>query len=282
VAPLRESRALSLLRRALGGYGGRILRGSLARAGLYTYRPSREYEQRLEELSEYVVDTRPIRDKRVTTIETVNGRRQDLTITSEGLEDVLGRDRFHGARVLEVGPKWGYHALWIDTVLEPSELVFCDFAADKGLHDEWVGKLRHPHRFVYGDLRTAYELLELEPFDLVFFCGVLYHTVHHLPMLSLLNRVTRLGGQMLLETTYDERPDSLVNLRWHDRTGKAKAVPTLDALRIMLAWTGWRKQTRFADYRPASTELILLCEKTDELSDETDFAPVVRPHRPSV
>ncbi|MGZ4386145.1 MAG: class I SAM-dependent methyltransferase [Gaiellaceae bacterium] len=276
---MSEAKPLALLRRALGGRGGRLLRGSLARAGLYTYRPSREYEPRLRELSEYVVDARQVRDKRPTTIESVAGRREDLTITTEGLEDILGKDRFRGARILEVGPKWGIHSLWIDTALEPSELVFCDFAADKPLHDEWVGRLTHPHRFVYGDLRTAYELLELDPFDLVLFCGVLYHTVHHPPMLSLLNRATCMGGRMLLETSYDPRPDSLVNLRWHDRTGKAKAVPTLDALRIMLTWTGWRKITRFGDYRPDSSEAIFLCEKTDELSEETDFASVVRPHR---
>ena len=59
------------------------------------------------------------------------------------------------------------------------------------------------------------------------------------------------------------------------------AVPTLDALRVMLAWTGWRKTTRFTDYRPGSSEALFLCEKTDELRDGADLSDVVTPHRPS-
>ena len=138
---------------------------------------------------------------------------------------------------------------------------------------------RSPHRFVYGDLREANELLELEPFDLVFFLGVLYHSIHHLPLLGMLNRVTKPGGTMLFETTVDPRPDALVRLRWPEN-GKAKGVPTIQAVRLELAWTGWRKVTRFTDYRPGSTEALFLCEKTDELRDGADLSDVVTPHRP--
>ena len=62
---------------------------------------------------------------------------------------------------------------------------------------------------------------------------------------------------MLLETTIDPRPDAAVRIRWQQGTGKAKAVPTLDALRIELAWTGWRDVTWFTDYRPESSEVVL-------------------------
>jgi hypothetical protein len=114
----------------------------------------------------------------------------------------------------------------------------------------------------------------------VFFLGVLYHSAFHLPLLGMLNRVTRLGGEMLLETTIDPRPDAAVRVRWQQGTGKAKAVPTLDALRIELAWTGWRNVTRFTDYRPESNEVVLLCKKTDELQDGADVVEVVTPQRP--
>ena len=115
------------------------------------------------------------------------------------------------------------------------------------------------------------------PFDLVFFLGVLYHSAFHLELLGRLNRVTRLGGEMLLETTIDPRPDSALRVRWQPGTGKAKLVPTFDALRIELAWTGWREVTVFTDYRPESSEVLLLARKTDEL--EGDVADVVRPQR---
>ncbi|MGH3144024.1 MAG: DUF1698 domain-containing protein, partial [Gaiellales bacterium] len=202
----------------------------------------------------------------------------DLTLVPDALPTVIDVERFRGARVLEVGPKYGVHSLWINRVLQPSEL-FSDFAADRELHERWAGELSSPHRFVYGDLRTADSLLELEPFDLVFFLGVLYHSAHHLDLLTMLNRVTRLSGSMLLESTVDDRSDAIVRLNWQASSGKAKAVPTVAALRTELAWTGWRKVRRFTDYRPDSSEVLLLCEKTDELAETTGLAPVVTVHR---
>jgi hypothetical protein len=56
-------------------------------------------------------------------------------------------------------------------------------------------------------------------------------------------------------------------------------VPTLDALRIELAWTGWRDVTWFTDYRPESSEVVLLCRKTDDLGDGADVVDVVTPQR---
>ncbi len=256
--------------------GRKAVRRLSSLVGLAVYEPSFEHRPFLDELTEYAESATPVRDKRPTTIEP-DGR--DLTITLEGLKDVLGGARFRGARILEVGPKYGIHSLWLDRTLEPAELVFCDFASDRGLHEEWRHELQCPHRFVYSDLRQAHELLELEPFDLVLFLGVLYHTVYHIPLLAMLNRVTRLGGHMLLETTFDPRPDSSVRLRWHNKSGKAKAVPTIDAVRVMLAWAGWRKVVRHADYRPSSSEALFLCEKTDELVPGSDFCSVVTPHR---
>jgi SAM-dependent methyltransferase len=256
--------------------GQRIVRKIVPLFGLYAWTPvTADYKDHLDELTEYVVDRRPVHDKRATTLEE-EGR--DLTITTEGLEDILEVDRFRGKRILEVGPKWGFHSRWIDQRLEPSELVLCDLAINKPRHEVWKDEIKSPTRWIYGDLREATELLELEQFDLVFFLGVLYHSVYHLQLLSMLNRITKLGGQMLLETTYDTRPGATDRLRWQPETQKAKAVPTIDALRLLLAWTGWRNVRRFADYRPRSREVIFLCDKTDELVEGTDFGPVVTPH----
>jgi SAM-dependent methyltransferase len=253
----------------------RAVWSAAVRLGLDVYDPRAEGTGLLEERTEYVLDTRPVADKRPTTAaDTV----PDLTLLPEALGDVLDVARFRGARVLEVGPKYGVHSRWLDAELEPSELVFCDFAADRAMHEDWEATLRSPHRFVYGDLRLADQLLALEQFDLVLFLGVLYHSAHHVPLLAMLNRVTRPGGTMLLETTVEQRPGALLRLRWQP-TGKAKAVPTVAALRLELAWTGWRDVRCFTDYRPGSGELLLLCTKTDELEDDTGMAGVVSPHR---
>jgi SAM-dependent methyltransferase len=266
VAALRRAQALA--RRAAWS--------AAVRLGLQVYEPSGENVELLNELTDYVEDDRPISDTRAGT---ATADLPDLTLLPEALPEVLDVERFRGARVLEVGPKYGVHARWIDSTLRPSELVFSDFA-DTHLHEPWVGELRSPHRFVYGDLRLATELLEAEPFDLVFFLGVLYHSAHHLSLLGMLNRVTKPGGTMLFETTIDPRPDAVVRLRWPAKTGKAKAIPSLEAVRLELAWTGWRKVRRFTEYRPGSTEALFLCEKTDELGRD-GLADVVTPHRPS-
>jgi len=240
------------------------------------YDPEARSSFRLNEAAEEALDARPIADKRPSTAwEDV----ADLTLVPDALPEVIDVERFRGARVLEVGPKYGVHSLWIDRELQPSELVFSDFTADRELHERWASELRSSHRFVYGDLRMAEGLLDLEPFDLVFFLGVLYHSAHHLDLLAMLNRVTRLSGSMLLESTVDDRSDAIVRLNWQPSTGKAKAVPTVAALRTELAWTGWRNVRRFTDYRPDSSEVLLLCEKTDELAETTGLAPVVTVHR---
>jgi SAM-dependent methyltransferase len=257
--------------------GKRVVDWSAGKLKLASYVPLHDYREQLDLHTTYREDARPVRDKRASTVDHAN---IDLTLTTEGLADVLADRDWTGKRMLEVGPKHGAHALWIDERLRPSELVFSDFAADRHLHEQWEGRLRAPHRWVYGDLRLARELYEVEPFDVVFFLGVLYHSAFHLPLLGMLNRVTRLGGEMLLETTIDPRPDSVLRLRWQRGTGKAKAVPTLDALRIELAWTGWRDVTRFVDYRPDSTEVVLLCRKTDDLPEGADLIDVVAPQRP--
>lgn len=255
--------------------GRRAVDWSAARLKLATYVPHVEYREQLGLHTTYAEDDRPIRDKRATT---QAGEVADLTLTVEGLEDVL-RDRgWEGRRILEVGPKYGVHSLWIDERLQPSELVFSDFAADRHLHEVWESRLSAPHRWVFGDLRFAEELRALEQVDAVFFLGVLYHSAFHLPLLSMLNRVTRPGGEMLLETTVDPRPDAALRVRWQAGVGKAKMIPTVDALRIELAWTGWRDVTRFTDYRPGSSEALFLCRKTDELGDR-ELADVVAPQR---
>jgi SAM-dependent methyltransferase len=256
--------------------GRRAVDLSARRLKLVSYVPYYDYREQLDAHTAYVEDARLVRDKRLST---VSGDDVDLTISPEGFLDVVAGREWSGRRMLEVGPKYGVHSLLIDEHLRPAELVFSDFAADRHLHERWESQLRAPHRWVYGDLRLARELLEQERFDVVFFLGVLYHSAFHLPLLGMLNRVTKLGGEMLLETTVDPRPDSSIRLRWQRGTGKAKAVPTLDALRIELAWTGWREVTRFADYRPGSNEVVLLCRKTDELPPDGDLVDLVAPQR---
>ncbi len=265
--------------RALGWRTGkRAVDWSAKRLKLASYVPLYDYREQLDAKTTLTQDGRLIRDKRDSTVSADD---VDLTLTLEGLADVVAGRDWSGLRMLEVGPKYGIHTRWVDTHLSPSFLAFSDFEEDRHLHEAWEGELRAPHAWVFGDLRRAEALREHGPFDLVFFLGVLYHSAFHLELLGMLNRLTLLGGEMLLETTTDARPDSALRVRWQPGTGKAKMVPTFDALRIELAWTGWRDVTVFTDYRPGSNEVLLLCRKTDELGDGADVADVVRPQRGS-
>lgn len=263
--------------RALGWRTGRrAVEAASTKLSLASYVPYFDYREQLDSKTSLTRDPRIIRDKRGSTVSSED---IDLTLTLEGLADVAAGRDWRRLSMLEVGPKYGIHTLWLDRELGPSRLVFSDFEADTHFHEDWIAKLEAPHAWVYGDLRKAEGLREHAPFDLVFFLGVLYHSAFHLELLGMLNRVTKLGGEMLLETTIDPRPDSAVRVRWQPGTGKAKMVPTFDALRIELAWTGWRDVTVFTDYRPESSEVLLLCRKTDELGDDEDVADVVRPQR---
>jgi hypothetical protein len=263
--------------RAIGWRTGkRAVDWSARHLKLASYVPAYDYREQLDLKTTLTRDDRPIRDKRGST---VSAEDVDLTLTPEGLEDVVAGRRWSGLHMLEVGPKYGIHTRWIDEHLAPSFLVFSDFEEDRHFHARWEPELRTPHAWVFGDLRSATALQEHAPFDLVFFLGVLYHSAFHLELLGMLNRVTAPGGEMLLETTIDPRPDSAVRVRWQPGTGKAKMVPTFDALRIELAWTGWRDVTVFTDYRPGSSEVLVLCRKTDDLPEGADVVDVVRPQR---
>ncbi len=144
-----------------------------------------------------------------------------------------------------------------------SELVFSDFASDRHLHEPGAGGSHGAAPVRLRRLREARGLLELAPFDLVFFLGVLYHSIHLPAARDAEPRDEARRDDALRDdggpAPRCRRPAPLV------RDGKAKAVPSVQAVRVELAWTGWRRVTRFTDYRPGSTEALFLCEKTDEL-----------------
>ena len=247
------------------------------RMGLQVYDPSPENLLALDELTEYVDDPRPIGDKRPTT---ATDDLPDLTLVPDALGRVVDVERFRGARVLEVGPKYGVHARWIDRELRPSELVFSDFESDTHLHEKWVGSLARPHRFVYGDLRDADELLELEPFDLVFFLGVLYHSIHHLPLLGMLNRVTKPGGTMLLrdlDRPAARRARAPPLAREREGEGRADDPGGAARARVDGLAEGRRASRTTGRGRPRRSSCA---RRRTSSRDGADLADVVTPHRP--
>jgi SAM-dependent methyltransferase len=244
----------------------RAIRGGLARLGYHVYRIETPVDRRgrlyLEETTSFAVSDLPIPDKRADTIYD-RERGLDTTLVPEGLAAALGfvgLDRLRGKRVLEIGPKFGFHTLWVDRNLAPSELVLCELPRKIPETGAWRDQIACKHRWIYESILAAEELFELDPFDLVLCLGVIYHNAHPARLLNILNRVTRPGGHLLLESTIDARPDPVLRLYYGDFT---KMFPSVAALRILLAWSGWRKVVQFRDYRPGSHEALFLCEKTE-------------------
>ena len=245
------------------------IRDWIVRRGYYAYRiehgeqvESRRY---LDETTSFKVTDHPIRDKRPDTIFD-HARQRDATLLPEGLEDTLAyAGELSPERVLEIGPKWGLHTLWMDEHLGPSELVLCELPRKIPETESWRDRIRCQHTWIYKSLLHADELLASEPFDLVLCLGVIYHNVEPVRMLNLLNRITKLNGTMLLESTIDKRPDAVIRLSYGDFT---KMFPSVEALRIMLAWTGWRDVVQFGDYRPGSEEALFLCRKTHDVGPD--------------
>jgi len=93
-----------------------ILRAA-PKLGLVAYPPWDDYGRLLAEQTTYLEDDRTVRDKRATT---AAAELSDLTISVDGLEDVLAGLELEGGRILEVGPKYGVHARWIDDRIRPA------------------------------------------------------------------------------------------------------------------------------------------------------------------
>lgn len=219
------------------------------------------------------VSTSSERSFRITEIRGVVEDRRELTggvnsVLESDLDAMIDRDRFRGGRVLEIGPKNGFHSRWIDRALEPSMLVMVELPQKRVYADEWRHELRCRHEFVFESVFASERLAAMEPFDLVFCTGVLYHTVEHFKLLHLMRRFTRPGGAMVFQSSVDlEHDEPVILLKWTDaaQTG-SYAHPSRSALFMMLEMTGWGEVRHFVDYRPGANAVLLTCE------------PATRPH----
>ncbi len=187
------------------------------------------------------------------------------SVLESDLDALLDTQRFKGARVLEIGPKGGYHSRWIDRTLHPSALVMVELPQKRIYADEWRHELACPHEFIFESVFTSRRLASMEPFDLVFCTGVLYHTVEHFKLLNLLRRATRPppgGGLMVFQSSVDlTHAEPVILLKWTDpaQTG-SYAHPSKAALFMMLEMTGWGRVLHYTDYRPGANAVLLTCE----------------------
>lgn len=109
------------------------------------------------------------------------------------------------ARILEIGPKDG-----LDTPrlfgLEPERLVLLDLPRLEASNQVWLSRL-DTSRIEYVSANVMYSTVvnALEPFDVVWCPGVLYHNPEQLRMVRRLADLLKPGGVLVLESATTRR-----------------------------------------------------------------------------
>ncbi|MFX1391942.1 MAG: methyltransferase domain-containing protein [Promethearchaeota archaeon] len=215
----------------------------------------------VEEIRDVAIDNRP----RTMGI---------CSILQTTLDEIIDKERFQGARVLEIGPKYGYHSKWIDSNLKPSKLVLLELPEKDGFAKKWISELKYPHEIIYESIFSCKKLINEEKFDLIFCTGVLYHTVEHFKLLNILRRLLKDNGLMLFQTTIAIYIEDLILISWNHPNQKGGYLyPSKSALIKMLAMTGWDNIRIFTKFRPKSNSILLTCQKSKELYLSYDGLP---------
>lgn len=190
-----------------------------------------------------------------------------LSVLTEDLALLIDKAEFSGKRVLEIGPKFGYHTAWIDRELAPGFLQLLDLADD--VDHGYVDEIHCPHNIRYENILADSTLADSEPFDLIVCTGVLYHNVEPFRLLNKLWTLSRPGALMVLESTITQlerdlsASDAVMELRWHGTRKGDYLLPSKSAVIAMLAMTGWNDITWFADFNTIEGGMLLTCRKSE-------------------
>jgi SAM-dependent methyltransferase len=135
----------------------------------------------------------------------LRGRRVDY-------RDVLFQElkgRLGGAkprRVLEIGPRDGEDTRRLVT-LGAEKLVLIDLPNQKANIDKWLPSLSGaPIELIYGNFMYDRAFDALEPFDVIWCTGVLYHNPEQLRFIRQLFDLVAPGGLLVMETATARRP----------------------------------------------------------------------------
>jgi len=161
-------------------------------------------------------------------------------------------------RVLEIGPKDGK-----DTVrlleLRPERLTLVDLPGREESNDPWLRAIASPAvEYVSANIMYSDRVQRLDPFDLVWCTGVLYHNPEQLRMVRRLYDLLRPGGVLVLEsaTTRNPRlrgqncveilfpPDVELKKKYH-------VSLNINHLPSALAIRSWLQMVGFTDVQPS-------------------------------
>jgi SAM-dependent methyltransferase len=173
------------------------------------------------------------------------------------------------ARILEIGPKDGKDTARLLT-LDPTQLLMIELDDKTANVDVWYPGLARPGvELRYGNFMYEAWVDELEPFDLVWCTGVLYHNPEQLRMVARLFDLTKPGGLLVLESATARRrflreencielwyppPAGAIKKKYHV-SANVSHVPSRKALESWLAMTGFRDIRPSACHRKQSRAL---------------------------
>ena len=106
----------------------------------------------------------------------------------------------HVDRALEIGPKDGLDTRRLLT-LDPTRLTLIDLPRLEESNRVWLQQINSPKiDYISANVMYSEKVLALEPFDLIWCAGVLYHNPEQLRMIRLVYDLLVLGGVLVLES----------------------------------------------------------------------------------
>jgi hypothetical protein len=165
---------------------------------------------------------------------------------------LIGRhvERIRGKRVLDLAShdgRWTLAALAVGAVHVTGVEARPAWLASAAEVMAKSGIAADRYEFLRGDVHDVLPTLVPRRFDMVFCFGFLYHTAHHLALLS---GIARLGpADIIIDTDVDPRSGSVVCLVEEDATDGANAtaaggtalvgIPSKEAVELMLRHVGY-------------------------------------------
>src|SRR5262249_5795041 len=169
-------------------------------------------------------------------------------------------------RVLEIGPKDGQDTQRLLT-LDPERLTLLDLPRLEASNRVWLERIRTSRvEYVSATLMYSEAVSRLEPFDVVWCTGVLYHTPEQLRMVRRLADLVKPGGALVLESATTRRPrlraaNCVEVLYPPSEAAKRKYhvthLPSAKAIESWLAMVGLDRIVRASCHRRVSRDLAL-------------------------
>ncbi|HZT27592.1 MAG TPA: class I SAM-dependent methyltransferase [Pseudolabrys sp.] len=112
------------------------------------------------------------------------------------------------ARVLEIGPKDGLDTRRLVN-LSPNLITLAELPDKRSTVEQWLPHITGAKlEVLYGNVMYDEAFESLQPFDVVWCTGVLYHNPEQLRFIRQLFDLTRPGGRLVLESATARRPNT--------------------------------------------------------------------------